>query len=686
MSNYYEKRNAKVNIAHELMNRGWEVFGYKADESDSMTDYYSPANWDGIATKNGFVLVVDTKYSGNSGRIQTQRNFEKNNNFDKIEKLSRMTQENGCTAAEEQNAKDMINKLKENNKVKENVVCVWPEFMVNPKGCIWHIEKEGAIVAKGRTLTTFAAVPESYMFDINKEEYKENYKYCYTWDGEKVERKLNEKETAAVKAFKKFLSKIESAVAVKIGEGEEEKLIKVIEEKKTIKLVKQQIDRKESLQPGDVVYIDSSTGYVKILEVHEGHYTSIKVSGRTWKESKSRHPYVNLNRKSFDGSLNRGFLKVYNIEEVEEIEMIEKWVKDKKQNKTTKKAAKTVNTFDKDILLNESLEVEEVEKVVLNEEKNGVEIYFTGKPSEEVRNNLKSNGFRWSKYNKCWYAKQNEDTINFANTFTTQTEEKIKESSEQYKEDKEKEILNKLNDLNINDIESYTIDLDLSKRENSVSMFRSKDINHTQQLQNYLTTKQNEILEVLKDCNNKQIEYTLKMALQRFKRDYHTNYIKQLQHRAENPSWAVTGRSGRDMRRDEKMNNRYNNLLKESLEITSKLDKAISKAKNNIKKFEKSAIKKHFEDNTKDITIPKFNRVKKEYQLTASKEIFKGGENMYTTTMYEYQDYYIFKNWGSFRVYDSIGNELYNTKTQGKLEDAKKWLIYYLNNKVSKAV
>lgn len=343
----------------------------------------------------------------------------------------------------------------------------------------------------------------------------------------------------------------------------------------------------------------------------------------------------------------------------------------------------STSKVDKEDNKNESIEVE---KVILNEDKNGIEIYFTGKPSEEVRNNLKSNGFRWSKYNKCWYAKQNEDTINFANTFTTQTEEEIKESSQQYKEDKEKEILSKLNDLNINDIESYTIDPELSKRENSVSMFRNKDTNHTEQLQKYLTSKQNEVLEVLNNCNNKQIEYTLKMASQRFKRDYHTNYIKQLQHRASNPSWAVTGRSGRNARRDEKMNNRYNNLLKESLEITNKFDKAISKAKRDIKQQEKEAVKKHFEDNTKDITIPKFNRVKREYQIGATREIFAEGNNTYKTTMYEYEGYYIFKNWGSFRVYDSIGNELYNTKTQGKLEDAKKWLIYYLNNKVSKAV
>ena len=78
-----------------------------------------------------------------------------------------------------------------------------------------------------------------------------------------------------------------------------------------------------------------------------------------------------------------------------------------------------------------------VEKVILNEEKNGVEIYFTGKPSEEVRNNLKLNGFRWSKYNKCWYAKQNEDTLNFANSLNNVSEEEIKETSQQYQEEKE---------------------------------------------------------------------------------------------------------------------------------------------------------------------------------------------------------------------------------------------------------
>ena len=62
-------------------------------------------------------------------------------------------------------------------------------------------------------------------------------------------------------------------------------------------------------------------------------------------------------------------------------------------------------------------------KVVLNDDKNGVEIYFNNKPSEEIRTQLKSNGFRWSKYNKCWYAKQSEDTLYFANSLTVKNVE-----------------------------------------------------------------------------------------------------------------------------------------------------------------------------------------------------------------------------------------------------------------------
>lgn len=46
-------------IAHKLMKLdGWKVYGYHADESDNMTDYYSPAYW------NGLESVLKLLYNG----------------------------------------------------------------------------------------------------------------------------------------------------------------------------------------------------------------------------------------------------------------------------------------------------------------------------------------------------------------------------------------------------------------------------------------------------------------------------------------------------------------------------------------------------------------------------------------------------------------------------------------------
>lgn len=38
-----------------------------------------------------------------------------------------------------------------------------------------------------------------------------------------------------------------------------------------------------------------------------------------------------------------------------------------------------------------------------NEEKNGIELYFETIPTSEEREELKKNGYKWSKFNKCWY-------------------------------------------------------------------------------------------------------------------------------------------------------------------------------------------------------------------------------------------------------------------------------------------
>lgn len=55
--------------------------------------------------------------------------------------------------------------------------------------------------------------------------------------------------------------------------------------------------------------------------------------------------------------------------------------------------------------------------VKINEEKKGVEIYFSGRPGEDTIAKIKPYGWRWSKYNKCWYKKRDERTEAFANEF-----------------------------------------------------------------------------------------------------------------------------------------------------------------------------------------------------------------------------------------------------------------------------
>lgn len=57
-------------------------------------------------------------------------------------------------------------------------------------------------------------------------------------------------------------------------------------------------------------------------------------------------------------------------------------------------------------------------KMMINEEFNGIEIYFNNKPNEEIRNELKANGYRWHSQKKCWYAKNTPARLNIAMNYT----------------------------------------------------------------------------------------------------------------------------------------------------------------------------------------------------------------------------------------------------------------------------
>ena len=151
MSTYYQYEDAKLAIMSELANRGWTIHGYRPDRSDSMTDYYCPAHWDGIAEKNGYVLVIDHSRTGEPVEIKEYVNSQTIDVslYDKMTKLRAMTIENGATEGEAASARMRLEAIQEKintqtEKAKEyKVTGTIPGYMANPPRCNWHLEKDG---------------------------------------------------------------------------------------------------------------------------------------------------------------------------------------------------------------------------------------------------------------------------------------------------------------------------------------------------------------------------------------------------------------------------------------------------------------------------------------------------------------------------------------------------------------
>lgn len=55
----------------------------------------------------------------------------------------------------------------------------------------------------------------------------------------------------------------------------------------------------------------------------------------------------------------------------------------------------------------------------LNQAKGGVELYFPANPGRAVLDDLTVNRFRWSRFNKCWYAKDNSIARKVAEKYAT---------------------------------------------------------------------------------------------------------------------------------------------------------------------------------------------------------------------------------------------------------------------------
>lgn len=154
MGDYYNNQEAKVNIMSVLVERGWKVYGYKPDESDSMTDYWSPSHWDGIAEKNGFVLVIDNHSTAHSGHQKKKYNYNNRINVsnERIKKLEAMMNDIASTDNEKASCAALIEKEREKAGLQTEYIVLetYPIFSHgNPKKCSWHIERDGQLLAKG---------------------------------------------------------------------------------------------------------------------------------------------------------------------------------------------------------------------------------------------------------------------------------------------------------------------------------------------------------------------------------------------------------------------------------------------------------------------------------------------------------------------------------------------------------
>lgn len=178
-------------VGEALAQRGWQLYGYHKDESDPMTDYYSPASWDGVATHPDFPGVVagvgvsayiaerggkEETYSealpgetcercGGSGLDPLGWTLEAARKDPQRYHRERIEAEFGPESRARVLLHDVVSPIPftSGEKMKcikcagrghalryeMHVRYVWPTFKATPKGRMWHVERGGQIITTG---------------------------------------------------------------------------------------------------------------------------------------------------------------------------------------------------------------------------------------------------------------------------------------------------------------------------------------------------------------------------------------------------------------------------------------------------------------------------------------------------------------------------------------------------------
>jgi len=456
MSTYYEYQDVKVMIAHKLMNMdGWKVYGYHEDQSDSMTDYYDPASWGGVAEKNGYILCVNVHGAAETQEIRKYNydcfSYDKSI-MEKIEKLKRMTVERGASEQEAESAKMMIARLQRKaeeateNRNKYVVVGMIPGHMENPPKMNWHIEKDGIIIAKGNGILKYAKVDSYYRYSHyieSLEEYKKDKKaYAeeytqnllfrgYYSDKEKAEANTErhledlEKDIKLIDQFEAFINKIDTTCGGLLGEGDG-----TIYEKVTVTEYKKELKPVETangeIKEGQCFILKSNFNYGRykgyVYRIHEQsfddgqkRYYAYKLNGKKTKECTGRADQSNYwyiyDTEKFLKWFEKGAISWCELQEVKTPYEVEKVIK--KTIKAEKKTIEKQNTPEASTegvnINNYTFEVSEDTDTRTNERIYLVKVAEKLSREEYIKVNqlIKSLGGYWSRYKHKFLFKEN---------------------------------------------------------------------------------------------------------------------------------------------------------------------------------------------------------------------------------------------------------------------------------------
>lgn len=436
---YGDKREAKTNIMAELVNRGWKVFGYTPDKSDPMSDYYSPSHWDGIGTKNGYVLIIDNHNASYSGYEVKEYDYSQRKSVyktsERIEKLTAMMNDAASTENEKASCATLIEKEQEklgaNTKPSYTVLETYPTFSYgNPKSCSWHIEFNNQIIAKGTGV--FACY-------VGNDHIEEN----------RIERdnKINA-----------FIDRVEAAISqVDALESEVVKVAKTV-----IKPVETDVKViTESSLNNDLMFImkvgytggnSKGTKFQLVYKAENSSYNTFAKLGKQLKPSKSMDNAWSLNLTKLNDMLSKGHIAIIELQEFIEWESKTVYKKTAKKQKEANYDVPALAEDVEEVVAEQEEEAQEATQAEtvnnnnasdvhatlnINQEKNGIEIKFTNKPSKNVIEALKENGFRWFQPLGFWCAKQTPDRLKFAEMIVEAYNSIMQEEPEQSEDTEE---------------------------------------------------------------------------------------------------------------------------------------------------------------------------------------------------------------------------------------------------------